>query len=477
MSPDLLLGVTAALAGFVLKITLAFGICWILAYLIVPPAGKFLAWLSFLSGAAAYWLFLITSFLLKTTSGAQAQHGPAAAPVLPVGAWQVPESWTFPLTIGLRTLGVLYLLVLSYFLIGHLRKQVHLRWVLRFAVPPPAAIAETFRSVADSLRLRRSRLFVLSGITSPATVGWLRPTILIPADCIHESPSELGDILRHELHHIRRWDFAANAVAAVSRALLFFHPAVWYTMHKMHLERELACDLAVVSAFPERRARYAESLVRFARLHLTSNTEPWGLDFAASSAHLKTRVHLVLRGSRKLSGWVVGMRTGCGMVLVAGFVVAAPSLAIVLSYAQHQYTRNYGAHRVLTVADTGSQTPSRLRARRKRQTEAKAVSAPAVSTPAVSAPVDVPKADEGESLQLLKPDPHFAIRREASGSSSGAGSAIDTSGSEASNKSSGSNGPVNAPARGHVHGPSLTSVLLDTAREIAISGERDRDHH
>ncbi|HEY4049896.1 MAG TPA: M56 family metallopeptidase [Acidobacteriaceae bacterium] len=465
MSPDLLLGVTAALAGFILKITVAFGICWILTRLIVPPAGKFLAWLIFLSGAAAYWLFLIMSFLWKASFGAEAQHGPAA--VSPVGAWHVPEGWMLPLTMGIQTLAGLYLLALAYFLIGYLRKQLHLRWVLRFAIPPPAGIAETFRGLADSLSPRQSRLLVLSGITSPATVGWLRPTVLLPADCINQNPSELEDVLRHELHHIRRRDFAANALAALSRALIFFHPAVWYAMHKMQLERELACDLAVVSAFPERRARYAESLVRFARLNLAADTEPWGLDFAASSAHLKTRVHSVLRESRRLSRWLVGMRTGCGVVLVAGFVVGAPSLAIVLSYAHHRYTQDHGSRGVLPLADTGSRTSSRLRAKRKRQTGAEAV----------PAHMDVPQTNERESLQILQPDPNFKIRGEAPGSLSGSSSAVDTSESEASNKSSGSNGPLNPPGRAKFPGPTLTSVILDTVREIAISPDNEHDHH
>jgi beta-lactamase regulating signal transducer with metallopeptidase domain len=35
--------------------------------------------------------------------------------------------------------------------------------------------------------------------------------------------------------------------------LLFFHPAVWYAVRKMQVERELACDHAVISESPARR--------------------------------------------------------------------------------------------------------------------------------------------------------------------------------------------------------------------------------
>ena len=66
--------------------------------------------------------------------------------------------------------------------------------------------------------------------------------------------SELERIFRHELQHIRRRDFVFDGIASFCRALLFFYPAVWYAMLRLKLESELACDLAVVSDSPERRA-------------------------------------------------------------------------------------------------------------------------------------------------------------------------------------------------------------------------------
>ena len=466
MSPVHLLDVTAALAGFVLKVTLGFGVCWILNYVIVSPAGKFLAWLGFLTGAGAYWVFLLSNLLFETPAQAPlkplALIGSDGAALTAVGAWQVPDGWAFPLAIGIRTLGGLYLLALAYFLIRYLRKQIHLRWVLRFASPPAAAIGETFRRVADGLQQRRSRLLILSGITSPATFGWLRPTILLPVDCMQESPTELEDVLRHELHHIRRWDFAANGLAALCRALLFFHPAVWYAMRKMQLERELACDLAVVSASPERRAKYAECLVRFARLNLTPDTQPWGLDFAASSAHLKTRVRSVLRESKKVSGWLLGLRTSCGAVLFAGFFVVAPSLAIVLSFAQRQTPPA-----VRATVHPVSRTGMKVRARRKSSRGAEQV----------LLITDVPQANNAESVQLVQPDPNFSIKREPS-FSRGGGGAIDSPAPENndSNNSSASNGPLSSPGKAKIPAPTMTSVVLDTVREIAIH-DHDHDNH
>src|SRR6201986_1276478 len=201
-------------------------------------------------------------------------------------ARQIPDSWALPLSISLRVAGIFYLLVLTYLLITQIKKHIQLRWVLGFTSQPPAEVAAAFQPIAANVGVGRSRLLVLSGVTSPATFGWIRPTILLPDTCLEEDSSDLEDILRHELHHVRRLDFVWNGIAIACRSLLFFHPAAWYAVTRMQFDRELACDLAAVSDSPARRARYAECLIHFAGLNSSPDSTNWGIDFAASSEHL-----------------------------------------------------------------------------------------------------------------------------------------------------------------------------------------------
>src|SRR5580698_10050464 len=335
MNPDLLLRVVTALASFVLKTTLAFVVCLALSWLVDSPGRRFVVWLSFLYATTAYWLWLANSVW---ASGHPT--GPTSAALVErtsstVGALQIPGSWAFPLGAALRLMGVAYLLVLIYMLAAHIKRHRQLKWILGFTSQPPGEIAEAFRPLAERLHVGRSRLLVLSGVTSPATFGWIRPTILLPDVCLQQDRAELEDILRHELHHVRRHDFVWNVFAMLCRSLIFFHPAAWYAIRKLHFDRELACDLAVVSQSPQRRATYAESLVRFARLNLqTSNT--WGMDFAASSAHLKARVRSILTATKITPTWQICLRTACGLALLAGYIGIAPSLAVLLSYAHQQ---------------------------------------------------------------------------------------------------------------------------------------------
>ncbi|MGC2162212.1 MAG: M56 family metallopeptidase [Silvibacterium sp.] len=329
------MAVTAALAGFLLKTTLAFAICWVLSKIVVSPAARFLVWFGCLAGAASYWFWLGASF--APHDAALAPLASTLIPAATVGKWQIESSWVLPLSFLLRGSGTLYLIALVYFLFARIKKQMHLRWVLRFAYKVPDKIEDVFRPIANSLHVGNVRLMALSGIHSPGTFGWVSPIILLPPFCLQQDRIELEIVFRHELQHIRRRDFVFMSIASLCRALLFFHPAIWYAMRRLRLESELACDLAVVGDSPEQRATYAECLVRFARLNVAEEPQPWNLDFAGSSSiQLKTRIRSMLMEAKEIPGWLMGLRATLGLALVVGFFGVAPSLFIVFSSEQHR---------------------------------------------------------------------------------------------------------------------------------------------
>ena len=335
MHPETLSAITAAFAGFLLKTSLAFALCWALSRIVVSPAGRFWVWFSFLTGTAYYWLWLSSSFVPHKV--AVAPLALAAIPQTTLGKWQIESSWVSPLSYFWFGAGVLYLMALGISLFAFIKKQMHLRWVLRFAYKVPDDIEDIFRPIADSLHVGNVRVMAISGIRSPGTFGWVRPVILLPQFCVQEGRNELDIVFRHEVQHVRRRDFVFMNLASLSRALLFFHPAMWYAMRRLRLESELACDLAVVGDSPERRATYAECLVRFARLDVAGEPQPWNLDFAgSSSSQLKLRIRSMLTETKRIPGWLMGLRASLGLLLIAGFLVIAPSLFIVFSCEQHR---------------------------------------------------------------------------------------------------------------------------------------------
>ncbi len=98
----------------------------------------------------------------------------------------------------------------------------------------------------------------------PTAIGFLNPVVVIPTWALHElSTTELNSILIHELAHLRRRDDWTNLAQQILKALLFFHPAVWWIQNQLALEREMACDDAVLAETTNPRG-YAQCLVSVA---------------------------------------------------------------------------------------------------------------------------------------------------------------------------------------------------------------------
>jgi len=111
---------------------------------------------------------------------------------------------------------------------------------------------------------RRALLCVSEQIDRPGLVGFFRPRILLPAGLLESlSQPEIEQIVLHEMEHLRRRDDWANLLQQVSLVLLPWNPAVLWLNRRLSLERELACDDAVMHATKARKS-YAACLVRLA---------------------------------------------------------------------------------------------------------------------------------------------------------------------------------------------------------------------
>jgi len=82
----------------------------------------------------------------------------------------------------------------------------------------------------------------------PSAIGFGEPTIILPAWALRELPPEdLNVILLHEFAHLRRGDDWTNLIQKIVRGIFFFHPAVWWIESRLSVEREMACDDAVLA--------------------------------------------------------------------------------------------------------------------------------------------------------------------------------------------------------------------------------------
>jgi beta-lactamase regulating signal transducer with metallopeptidase domain len=174
------------------------------------------------------------------------------------------------------------------------------------------------RATLERHQLRRKiELCTSDRVSVPTAMGFFRPAVVIPSWLIDElSPAELNQILLHELAHLRRWDDWTNLAQKIVKAVFFFHPAVWWIEKKISLEREMACDDAVLAESANPRA-YAECLVHLAEKSVIRRGVALAQAAIGKICQTSVRVAQILSVNRpagSLSGWLPAS-------LVAGFAV------------------------------------------------------------------------------------------------------------------------------------------------------------
>ena len=159
-----------------------------------------------------------------------------------------------------------------------------------------------FRHLLERMRVDVPvRLLQSALVEVPTLIGWLRPTILIPAWAFTGlTPDQLETILAHELAHVRRLDYLVNLFQTVIEIILFYHPAIWWISQKLREEREHCCDDDVLEVMRD-RLLYASAL---AQLEVVSGLSPRCLVMTATGGSLLERIQRIAGvKERKMSAW------------------------------------------------------------------------------------------------------------------------------------------------------------------------------
>ncbi len=134
-----------------------------------------------------------------------------------------------------------------------------------------------------------------SRVGVPVVIGWLRPTILLPAEGAEGvEAAHVEPILLHELAHIRRGDYAWNVLAKGVEALYWPQPLAWLLARAVAESRELACDSFCVGQLGG-PATYREALIAMAEGLIRRPGPALGLAIAGRS-RLARRVAEIDRG-------------------------------------------------------------------------------------------------------------------------------------------------------------------------------------
>ena len=197
-------------------------------------------------------------------------------------------------------------------------------------VDPALLDARMRETLARSRTARRVALCISDRVHVPTAIGLVKPAVVIPRWAMQElSADELNQILLHELAHLRRWDDWTNLAQKIVKALFFFHPAVWWIEKKVSLEREMACDDAVLAETASPRA-YAECLAHLAEKTLIQRSVALAQAALGRIRQTSQRVAQILDVNRPTAtgrAWkpAVALVAGFAMVCVLG-ISRAPRL-------------------------------------------------------------------------------------------------------------------------------------------------------
>jgi len=122
------------------------------------------------------------------------------------------------------------------------------------------------RVLSSRLGLRRRvELLEARELAGPVALGVLRPAVILPLGFRSSfAPRERAAMLAHELAHLAAWDPLWSLSAELAVALLWWHPAVWYSRAQLRAASEAAADEASLLV-PDGPDALAASLVTLGR--------------------------------------------------------------------------------------------------------------------------------------------------------------------------------------------------------------------
>ena len=261
-------------------------------------------------------------------------------------------------------------------------RQMRTLWRSSTPVPFYELDAE-LQSIVVRAGSRPVEVRLSDAIDAPSVLGFFRPAVIVPRWLWSElAPSELKQVILHEMAHLDRGDDWTNLLQKLLRALCPLNPALFWAERHLCLERERACDDAVLDAAGNARA-YATCLTKLAENRLVKRAALLAPGFWKRHSELAGRVENILHRRRNL-----------GPMLSRGLVAAglAVSLSGVLLLQRFPGVITFAGNDTVAAAATGMEAayPEHGRVQQHQARYQEAVFHPDMSRPAERASV-VPK--------------------------------------------------------------------------------------
>jgi beta-lactamase regulating signal transducer with metallopeptidase domain len=184
--------------------------------------------------------------------------------LLTVGSFETGNTvWNEKLQLILPYASVAYLLMLILPTIQFIRNYKFVQVIRTIGLSKCNVDLRIFvQRFAERMGIHKPvHIYISDLISSPVTIGFLKPIILMPIAAINNlTVKQVEAVLLHELAHIRRHDYFINLLINFIHTILYFNPFVKLFAKTIEREREKSCD-EIVMQFQYDPHGYASALL------------------------------------------------------------------------------------------------------------------------------------------------------------------------------------------------------------------------
>ncbi len=246
---------------------------------------------------------------------------------------------------ALPVASVIYLALLLLPVSGFIRNYRYVKVIRQYGLTKIDVQWRVFvKNLAAQMGIRKPvHIWVSEFITSPVTIGFLKPVILVPLAAVnHLSVQQMESVLLHEISHIRRHDYFINLVINIIRTVLYFNPFVKAFVQIVEREREKSCDEMVLQ-FQYDPHEYATALLTLEKVNQPDHS--FVMAAAGRKNDLLHRVELIMGVNKKktisfnkLAGIAAGLLC---IIAVNAFIISGKNIRSKQTAANNYSTSSF----------------------------------------------------------------------------------------------------------------------------------------
>ncbi|MCT1902366.1 BlaR1 family beta-lactam sensor/signal transducer [Oceanobacillus sojae] len=200
-------------------------------------------------------------------------------------------------------------------------------------------ILDLFQTSKQQLNISKNIVLGVSDkVRSPLTFGLRKTFVVLPANFEEWlSRDDIKHILLHELNHYKYKDIPINYLMVFFQIIYWFNPLVWIAFKEMRLDREIACDHAVLTSLDDNSyKKYGNTIIHFIDKSPSPSYNKLANQLNGSKKQIKKRIIEIasFQADSKLQH-----AKSIGIFLLAGlFVVTQIPLASAMANDNSRYT-------------------------------------------------------------------------------------------------------------------------------------------